>query len=177
MVFLPELRVGGMQIFRSEAFDTGGKVLPQAAAIAAQISVAYVGLTIACAISYRLLGMEGFEAVNHALTTISTGGFSTTDASFGIHQGILEYVAAPFMVMASLPFVRYVQVLAGTTKPLLRDQQVRGFLKTTAFLVVVVAIYRVTANGDGIEHALREATFNVTSIITGTGFASVDYQL
>src|SRR5690606_34347491 len=135
------------------------------------------GLTIACAISYRLLGMEGFEAVNHALTTISTGGFSTTDASFGIHQGILEYVAALFMVMASLPFVRYVQVLAGTTKPLLRDQQVRGFLKTTAFLVVVVAIYRVTANGDGIEHALREATFNVTSIITGTGFASVDYQL
>lgn len=177
MVFLPELRVGGMQIFRSEAFDTGGKVLPRAAAIAAHISVVYVGLTVLCHFAYLAVGMDGFQAVNHALTTLSTGGFSTSDASFGAFQGAPEYVAALFMVLASLPFVRFVQVIAGQTRPMLQDRQVRGFLWTIAFLVAMVAAYRVFANGDHFEHALREGLFNVTSIITGTGYASVDYQL
>lgn len=177
MVFLPELRVGGMQIFRSEAFDTGGKVLPRAAEIAAQIGAIYVGLTVACALAYAAAGMGGFDAVNHALTTLSTGGFSTSDASFGAHQGVPEYLAAVFMVLASLPFVRYIQMLAGNEAPILRDTQVRAFLWTIAGLVLVITAYRVLANGDHWEHALREAVFNVTSIITGTGYASADYQL
>lgn len=177
MVFLPELRVGGMQIFRSEAFDTGGKILPRAAQIAARIMVVYVLLTVACAVSYVLVGMSGFEAVNHGLTTMSTGGFSTSDASFGAYQGAPEYVASFYMVSASLPFVLYVQIISGSVRPLMKDTQVRAFLKTVAVLVAVIALYRVIANGDHAEHAFREAVFNVTSIITGTGYASVDYQL
>ncbi|MCB2135370.1 MAG: TrkH family potassium uptake protein [Rhodobacteraceae bacterium] len=177
MVFLPELRVGGMQLFRSEAFDTGGKVLPRATQIAARIGIAYVILTIMCIIAYVMVGMTGFEAVNHALTTISTGGFSTSDASFGVYQGSPEYVASVFMVLASLPFVRYVQIMAGSTRPFLRDSQVRAFLWVVFTLVLVILAYRVIANGDHAEHAFREALFNVTSIITGTGYASVDYQL
>ena len=177
MVFLPELRVGGMQIFRSEAFDTGGKVLPRAAEIAARISAIYVGLTIACHIAYVMVGMNNFEAANHALTTLSTGGFSTSDASFGAFQGVPEYVASVFMVLASLPFVRYVQVASGSAKPLFRDTQVRAFLWIIAVLVAVITAYRIIANDDHAEHAFREAVFNVTSIITGTGYASVDYQL
>lgn len=177
MVFLPELRVGGMQIFRSEAFDTGGKVLPRAAEIAARISAIYVGLTIACHIAYVVVGMNNFEAANHALTTLSTGGFSTSDASFGVFQGAPEYVASVFMVLASLPFVRYVQIASGSAKPLFRDTQVRAFLWTIAVLVGVITAYRIIANNDHAEHAFREAVFNVTSIITGTGYASVDYQL
>ena len=177
MVFLPELRVGGMQIFRSEAFDTGGKVLPRAAEIAARISAIYVGLTIACHVAYVMVGMDNFEAANHALTTLSTGGFSTSDASFGAFQGVPEYVASIFMVLASLPFVRYVQVASGSAKPLFRDTQVRAFLWIIAVLVAVITAYRIIANDDHAEHAFREAVFNVTSIITGTGYASVDYQL
>ncbi|MEZ5778264.1 MAG: TrkH family potassium uptake protein [Paracoccaceae bacterium] len=177
MVFLPELRVGGMQIFRSEAFDTGGKVLPRAAQIAAQIMGIYVGLTVLCAAAYMIVGMTGFDAVNHALTTVSTGGFSTTDASFGVYQGMPEYLASVFMVLASLPFVRYVQMAAGSPGPLLRDRQVRAFLWVVAVLVAVITAYRIVANDDHAEHAFREAIFNVTSIITGTGYASVDYQL
>ena len=177
MVFLPELRVGGMQIFRSEAFDTGGKVLPRAAEIAARISAIYVGLTIACHVAYVMVGMDNFEAANHALTTLSTGGFSTSDASFGAFQGVPEYVASVFMVLASLPFVRYVQVASGSAKPLFRDTQVRAFLWIIAVLVGVITAYRIIANDDHAEHAFREAVFNVTSIITGTGYASVDYQL
>lgn len=177
MVFLPELRVGGMQIFRSEAFDTAGKILPRAAEIARQIVVIYFGLTLGCFLAYMASGLTGYEAINHALTTVSTGGFSTSDASFGRHQGSAEYVASVFMVLASLPFVRFVQMLGGNAQPLFRDSQVRAFLLVVAALVAVVALYRVIVNGDNAEHALREGVFNVTSIITGTGFASVDYQL
>ncbi|WP_413870132.1 TrkH family potassium uptake protein [Albidovulum sp.] len=177
MVFLPELRVGGMQIFRSEAFDTGGKVLPRAAEIASRIGVIYLALTVANALAYAAVGMNGFDAINHALTTMSTGGFATSDASFAPYQGAPEYLASVFMVIASLPFVRYVQIVAGAARPLLRDTQVRAFLWTIAALVSVITAYRVLANGDHWEHAFREALFNVISVITGTGFASVDYQL
>lgn len=177
MAFLPELRVGGMQIFRSEAFDTDGKVLPRAAEIASRISIVYLGLTIVCILTYVSSGFTVFNSVNHALTTISTGGFSTHDASFGEYQGAPEYVASVFMVLASLPFVRYVQLLAGTAQPIWRDSQIRAFLLVVLALIVAVTFYRLLANDDNFFHALREATFNVTSIITGTGYASVDYQL
>jgi trk system potassium uptake protein TrkH len=177
MVFLPELKVGGMQIFRSEAFETSGKVLPRAAEIASRISVIYFAMTAACIICYLVVGMDGFDAVNHALTTVSTGGFSTYDASFGAYQGPPEYVASVFMVLASLPFVRFVQLAAGTAKPLLRDSQVRTYLLINFALIVVLTWYRMAVNGDLAEHSFREAAFNVTSIITGTGYASVDYQL
>lgn len=176
MAFLPELRVGGMQIFRSEAFETDGKVLPRAAEIAARISGIYLGLTFVCLMAYIMVGMTEFEALNHALTTMSTGGFSTSDASFAVYQGAPEYVASLFMVLASLPFVRYVQFAAGSAGPLIRDSQVRAFLKVIAVLVAIITAYRMLENSDHLESAFREALFNITSIITGTGYASVDYQ-
>ena len=74
MVFLPELRVGGMQIFRSEGFDTFGKILPRATEISSRISVIYLGLTLACAFAYLGPGMNAFDATVHAMTTIATGG-------------------------------------------------------------------------------------------------------
>ena len=177
MVFLPELRVGGMQIFRSEAFDTMGKILPRAGEIASRISVIYLVLTIACGVTYSMLGMAPFDALMHALTTLSTGGFSNYDASFGTFQGPLEYAAAVFMISASLPFVRYIQLVAGTAKPILQDSQIRAYLITILGLAVFFAAYRVVLNDDHWEHGFREALFNVTSIISGTGYASVDYQL
>ena len=176
MVFLPELRVGGMQIFRSEAFETMGKILPRAAEIAKRISVIYLTLTVACGVTYAALGMGPFDATVHAMTSISTGGFSTTDDSFGAFQGPMEYAAAIFMILASLPFVRYVQMVAGTAKPFFADTQARAYLATILILTIFFAIYRLVVNGDQLEHGLREAIFNVTSIISGTGYASTDYQ-
>lgn len=177
MVFMPELRIGGMQIFRSEAFDTMGKILPRAAEIASQISWIYVSLTLACFLSYTALGLSTFDAANHALTTVSTGGFSTSDASFGAFQGPPEYVATVFMILASLPFVRYIQLIAGTARPLWRDSQIHAYLIAIGAVVLVLALFRVASEGYPTEPALREALFNVTSIISGTGYASVDYQL
>jgi trk system potassium uptake protein TrkH len=177
MVFLPELRVGGMQIFRSESFDTMGKVLPRAVQIAAQIAYFYIGLTMACGVAYVMVGMSTFEALNHALTTMSTGGFSTSDASFGAFQGAPEYVASFFMILASLPFVRYVQLLSGSAKPLLRDSQLRAYLAAIFGFTIVFTLFRLFVFGDHAEEGFREGLFNVVSIISGTGYASVDYQL
>ncbi|MGX9351779.1 TrkH family potassium uptake protein [Shimia sp. W99] len=176
MVFLPELRVGGMQIFRSEAFDTMGKILPRATAISAQISVIYVGLTLACLTTYALMGMPVFDAVVHALTTVSTGGFSTRDASFGAFSGPMEYAASVFMILAALPFVRYVQMVNGQSRPLLRDSQVHVFLITIGVLVLLFTVVLTRIFPHHWEQSFREALFNITSIISGTGYASVDYM-
>ncbi|MCD1625837.1 MAG: TrkH family potassium uptake protein [Paracoccaceae bacterium] len=176
MVFLPELRVGGMQIFKSEAFETMGKILPRASAIASQISIIYVGLTIACMFTYLVMGMSAFDATVHALTTISTGGFSTRDASFGAFAGSMEYAASVYMILAALPFVRFVQLINGSAQPLWRDTQVRWFIGIIMGLSVGTALILTNIFPNHPEQAFREALFNISSIMTGTGYASVDYM-
>ena len=176
MVFLPELRAGGMQIFRSEGFDTFGKILPRAREIASRISVVYLALTIACGVTYFALGMGGFDAMVHAMTTIATGGFANYDASFGAFGAPVEYAATLFMALAALPFVRYIQLLAGSWDAPLRDAQVRGFLLTLAVAAAVMVVWLAAASDQPPEEALRKAAFNVTSILTGTGYASADYM-
>lgn len=176
MVFLPELRIGGMQIFRSEAFDTMGKILPRATQIASSISTIYVGLTLVCVLAYLATGMNAFDATVHALTTVSTGGFANYDASFGAFSGSAEWVATVFMILAALPFVRYVQLLNGNHRALFRDSQARAFLWTIGLLSVVTTMVLLTIFPHHPEQALREAAFNITSIMSGTGYASVDYM-
>ncbi|MCE0505338.1 TrkH family potassium uptake protein [Roseivivax sp. GX 12232] len=176
MVFLPELRVGGMQIFRSEAFDTMGKVLPRAAEISSSISSIYITITLICALSYIATGMSVFDATVHALSTVSTGGFSNYDASFSTFSGSAEYVSTIFMVLAALPFVRYVQLMNGQEAAILRDSQIRAFLTIIALLVALAAAILVMGSQHPPERALRQALFNIVSIMTGTGYASADYM-
>ena len=176
MVFLPELRVGGMQIFKSEAFDTMGKILPRAGEIASRISTIYIGMTLACILTYLSMGMNTFDATVHALTTISTGGFSNYDISFAHFSGNMEWAASVFMVLAALPFVRYVQMINGHVQPLFQDTQVRAFLATAGVLVLITASVLRVFFPHHWEQALREALFNIISIMTGTGYASVDYM-
>ena len=176
MVFLPELRVGGMQIFRTEGFDTMGKILPRATEIASRVAVVYVGLTIACTTAYFALGMDGFDAICHAMTTIATGGFANSDQSFGAYPPATAYAAILFMALAALPFVRYVQLISGGSLAILRDSQVRAFIATLALIGAVMLLYQVAADDRPFEPALRAAFFNVTSLLTGTGYASEDYM-
>ena len=176
MVFLPELRVGGMQIFRSEGFDTFGKILPRATEISSRISVIYFLLTGACAFAYFLAGMETFDAICHAMTTVATGGFANYDGSFGAFGPGVEYVAVVFMLLAALPFVRYVQILAGSARPFFRDPQIRSFFLILGTCVLIIALWLWFRAGALNEEAFRKALFNVTSIVTGTGYASADYM-
>ncbi|MFY9237280.1 MAG: TrkH family potassium uptake protein, partial [Roseovarius sp.] len=176
MVFLPELRVGGMQIFKAEGFDTFGKILPRATEIASRISVIYLAMTLLCITAYLAAGLDVFDATVHALTTISTGGMANYDSSFGALPAASHYVAAIFMVLAALPFVRFVQLTAGTAKPLLQDPQVRAFFGTIMVIVAVLTLWRFIQLENPSEATFRAALFNTISIITGTGYASENYM-
>ena len=175
MVFLPELRVGGMQIFRTEGFDTFGKILPRATEISSRISVIYFGVTAAAGLSYLASGMGVFDSAIHAMTTVATGGFSNYDDSFSGLPPMAEYTAVIFMILAALPFVRYVQMISGSPTAIFHDSQVRAFLITLVIIFILLTAY-MWQQGQGGEAGLRKALFNVTSILTGTGYASADYM-
>ncbi len=176
---LPMLRVGGMQLFRMESSDTSDKVLPRAAQIASSIGVLYLLLTMACASAYGLAGMPWFDAVAHSMTTIATGGFSTSDASIGrFNSPGIEAVATVFMLLGSLPFVLYLQAVRGDWLSLLRDRQVLWFLGIVVTGITTMTLYLINSVDalTGFE-ALRFASFNVVSMITGTGYATTDFGL
>ncbi|MFN3955514.1 MAG: TrkH family potassium uptake protein [Pararhodobacter sp.] len=174
LIFLPVMKVGGMQHFRSEGFDTMGKVMPRVADISLMLVQIYLGLTILAALAYLMAGMGAFDAVNHALTTIATGGYSTRDASFVEFSPLAQNVSTVLMWLAGLPFIRYVQLVNGSVTPLLRDVQVHAYLRWTLYAVGLVAGYRLLEGGVPVEQVLRESAFNTISLMSGTGYGSAD---
>ncbi|PZX53570.1 trk system potassium uptake protein TrkH [Cereibacter changlensis] len=172
MIFLPVMRVGGMQFFRTEGFDTMGKVLPRATDIAWALLQVYVGLTAVCGLTYLALGMSVLDATVNAMATIATGGFSPADASFGKYPGAAEYAGALFMFLGSLPYIRFAQMVNGAPTALWRDAQLRALTRWLAYAVAMVVLWRLMTSDQAAEQVFREALFNVTSIFTGTGFFS-----
>jgi trk system potassium uptake protein len=173
---LPMLGVGGMQLFRTESSDQSEKALPRAAQISAVISIIYLTLTLAAAIAYWFAGMTPFEAVCHAMTTIATAGFSTSDQSFGHFQNAnIEWIATGFMIIGSIPFMLYFELVRGRRGAIWRDAQVQWFIGLVVVAVGLMAIWLWLYQGVAGEVALRHAAFNTISVITGTGYASADY--
>jgi trk system potassium uptake protein TrkH len=177
VAILPVLQVGGMQLFRMESSDTSEKVLPRTAQIATAIAVIYLVLSVVCAAAYWTAGMTPFEAVTHAMTTIATGGFSTSDASLGYFDNpTIDWIAILFMIMGGMPFVLFLQAVRGKPLLLWRDGQVRWFLSIILCGVVALSLWQ-WQGGDPIWHAVRQAAFNVVSIITGTGYSTTDFSM
>ncbi len=174
LVFLPEMRVGGMQFFRSEGFDTFGKALPRTIDISKGVLNVYLVLTLACTFAYFALGMGVFDATVHALTTVATGGFSTRDASFGAYSAGLQYACIVFMTLATLPFVRLMQGVQGQLRPLWQDSQVRTYLRWLAYAALLIVGYEVAVSGHIDEEGVRARLFNMVSIFSGTGFGDGD---
>lgn len=172
MIFLPLMRIGGMQFFRTEGFDTFGKALPRATDIARQLLVVYVGLTAICIATYAAVGMTALDAVVNGFATIATGGFSPSDISFSKYPGAGEYFGALFMFLASLSYIRYVQLVNGAALPLWQDLQARAYLRWLLGAVAMVAAWQIVTTDMAVEPAFREALFNLTSIMSGTGFFS-----
>ncbi|MEN0087101.1 MAG: TrkH family potassium uptake protein [Pseudomonadota bacterium] len=173
---LPMLQIGGMQLFKAEAFDTAEKILPRATQISGSLTGVFVGFTIACAFAYLLAGMTPLDAFAHAMTTVATGGHSTHDASIAwFDSAQIEIIATVFMLAGAIPFILYVQSLQGSFRGLLKDQQVRLFLTLIAiFSAVAYAMALSAAEPEGMRTFIT-AAFNVTSIMTGTGYASTNY--
>ena len=177
MLFLPIMRVGGMQYFKSEGFDTLGKVLPRALDIAQGLLNVYVGLTLIAVIVYMALGMSGFDATVHAFTSVSTGGFSTTDASFAGFSHPQQYAGVVFMFLASIPFVRLILLSQGQLRPLLHDIQARTYLRWIIYAVAISATWRSFEEGGFSEEIFRNTLFNTVSIMSGTGYGDGDVTL
>ncbi len=178
VAIMPMLHVGGMQLFKVEAFETTDKALPKAAQISASISAIYVGLTLIWALALWLADMTPFEAITHAMTTIATGGFSTSDGSVGhFDSGAVDGIITLGMIAGSLPFMLYLRCLRGNFTALLRDTQVQWFLAIIVMLIMLTSGFLWVQKGLDPIQALRFGSFNVVSIITGTGFATTDYQL
>ena len=177
LAVLPMLRVGGMQLFRMESSDRSEKAMPRTAQVATAIGGIYLILTLVWAFALWLAGMSGFDAVAHAMTTIATGGYSTVDGSIGHYDSaLIDMIITLGMIVGGLPFLLYLMAVQGNTGALFRDTQVQWFLTVLALVIVLVAGWLWMGNGIDPLQSLRFASFNVVSIMTGTGFATASFD-
>ena len=176
LAVLPMLSIGGMQLFKTESYETPDKVVPKAASFAAGISIVYITLTVIWALMLWVAGMPLFDSIAHAMTTLATGGYSTrSDSLAAFNSSSIEIIVIFGMIVGSLPFVHYLAITKKGLKNLFKDDQVKLFLTLIVFVVLIVTIY-LNLNDIPFLEALRLASFNVISIITGTGFGTSDFN-
>ncbi|MEO1028776.1 MAG: TrkH family potassium uptake protein [Pseudomonadota bacterium] len=179
IAILPMLRVGGMQLFQIESSDMSGKFLPRVTEITTQTGLVYLGLSILCALAYASNGMDGFDAINHAMTTMAAGGYSTHDTSFIEATPGAQTTAIVFMILAGLPFAAFVLLVRGNPNLLLRKSQPRTYLSLISLATLTLIVYNLVGPGSAVfsdfSTALRTTLFNVVSVMTGTGYASANY--
>lgn len=173
MALLPMLQVGGMQLYRTESSEKGEKELRSATGYALATLGVYLGLVVLAALTYWVGGMIPFDAVTHAMTTLSTGGYSNYDSSFGHFQSpFLQWSGTVFMLAGGLPFAWYIRVY---TRRTLRSEQVSAFVKSVAVVIVLLTLWLTWDLGVPILDAARLVSFNVVSVVTTTGYATADY--
>jgi len=175
IAILPLLRVGGMRLFQTESSDWSEKVMPRSHVAGRYLITIYAVFTLAAFVAFLLTGMSSFDAINHAMSTVATGGFSTSDASMGKFGPSAHWVAVFFMLLGSLPFTLYVMTLRGNRTAVFRDQQVRGFVVMLTVTSVLFSGWYWLNNEIPMLDALRVVTFSVVSVVTTTGFAVDDY--
>lgn len=175
ITILPFLRVGGMRLFQTESSDWSDKSMPRFQAMARGLLVVYLGLTVLCTGSYWLAGMTPFDAINHAMATVSTGGFATDDSSMGRFSLDILWISTFFMILGGLPFTLYIRFLHSRRLASLKDEQVVAFLVIVVGLVIALTLQRMTVSDESFFSILTHNAFNIVSVITTTGFASQDY--
>ena len=176
LAVLPMLSIGGMQLFKTESYETPDKVVPKAASFAAGISMVYISLTTLWALMLWIAGMPIFDSIAHAMTTIATGGYSTKSESLAAFaSSSIEIIIIFGMIVGSLPFVHYLSISKNGFKNLIKDDQVKLFLTLIIFVVFIISIYLSFQNIPYVD-AVRLASFNVISILTGTGFGTSDFN-
>ena len=176
---LPLLNIGGMQLFKTEGPDATEKILPKAREVTITISIIYLSLTAACGLAYWFFDMNVFDSVAHAMTTIATGGFSTYSNSIGHFQNpSIEIVAIIFIILGSIPFFSYLKFVKGNKKIFFNDVQIKGLIYILIFSIILMFFYLLFTNKElyFLEN-LRISTFNIVSILSGTGYVTEDFSL
>ncbi|MCG2460979.1 TrkH family potassium uptake protein [Flavobacteriaceae bacterium F89] len=189
IAILPLLGIGGMQLFAAEApGPTGDKLHPRITDTAKRLWLIYLGYTIAESILLKFAGMSYFDAINHSMATLSTGGFSTKNASLAYwnNQPLIQYIVILFMFLAGSNFVLSYFAFKGKIQRVLRDEEFRfytGFIITFTLIAalviyfqahVPVSNYHPMVWGEG-EGAFRHALFQVLTVVTTTGFVTADF--
>ncbi|WP_299007095.1 TrkH family potassium uptake protein [uncultured Shewanella sp.] len=176
VAILPFLNVGGMRLFRTESSDWSDKTVPRTQLMAKNLLFVYCSLTLLCYVAYHYSGMSWFDAINHAMSTLSTGGFSTSDKSMAAFSHEAQWFAVLFMISGSLPLLLFVYSLQQSSLKVWNDSQVKGFLLFLLIVSVALSIWLAIARDMPYLDALRLSTFNVVSVVSTTGFGLTDYD-
>tara|TARA_B100000700_G_scaffold1492_1_gene1914 strand:- start:338 stop:1471 length:1134 start_codon:yes stop_codon:yes gene_type:complete len=177
ITLMPLMNVGGMQLFKISSNDKAEKILPKSKEISLRLILVYSFLTFVCAVFYNFFGMNFFDSLTHAMTTIATGGFSNYNESIGyFNSSTIEITSIIFIILGSIPFIAYIKFLNGDRKILISDTQIRSFLKII-FISIILLFFYLTLNNKGFsEISLRSISFNVISILTGTGYVTEKFD-
>lgn len=178
ITIFPFMKIGGMQIFQMESSDNFGKITPQISRMAKLIILTFFILVVLCTLSLYIAGMDWFDSISHALSTIATGGFSTKDSSIGYYNNVyFEIIISFFMILGAIPFTYFVRIWQKNREVRTsQNYQIIYFLKIVLFFVLAVTICLFVTKQFGFFTSLRHASFNVISILSTTGFASQDYN-
>ena len=179
ITILPLLKVGGMQLFKMEGPDTTEKILPRTNEVATIIISTYIILTVLCGFFYWLFGMSVFDSISHAMTTIATGGFSTHNDSIGFFKNSnIEIIASIFIILGSIPFISYLKFVKGNKRIFFQDIQIKGLIYLLTISIVIMFLYLILINYESnLFDKIRISSFNVISILSGTGYVTDDFGL
>ena len=177
ITLMPTMNVGGMQLLKVSSSDASEKILPKTKEIAIRLIIIYLILTFLCAFFYKISGMEFFDSLTHSMTTIATGGFSNYNDSIGHFNNFkIEITSMIFIVLGSIPFIAYIKYLNGKKNIFFNDTQIKSFIKIIFFSILILFLYLTFFNKNFSEISLRSISFNVISILTGTGYVTQKFD-
>ena len=177
ITLMPIMNVGGMQLFKVSSSDASEKILPKTKEITLRLILIYLILTFLCSFFYNICGMKFFDSLTHSMTTIATGGFSNYNESIGYFNNIkIEIISMIFIILGSIPFIAYIKFLSGKKNIFYTDTQIKSFIKIIFYSILILFIYLTIFNKSFSDVSLRSISFNVISILTGTGYVTQKFD-
>ena len=177
ITLMPIMNVGGMQLFKVSSTDASEKILPKTKEITLRLILIYLILTFLCSFFYNICGMKFFDSLTHSMTTIATGGFSNYNESIGYFNNIkIEIISMIFIILGSIPFIAYIKFLSGKKNIFYTDTQIKSFIKIIFYSILILFIYLTIFNKSFSDVSLRSISFNVISILTGTGYVTQNFD-
>ena len=177
ITLMPIMNVGGMQLFKISSNDKNEKILPKTKEISIRLIYIYLSLTFTCSVIYKLCGMSFFDSFTHAMTTIATGGFSNYNESIGYFNNFyIELTSIIFILSGSIPFLAYLKFINGDRNILFSDTQIKSFFKIILFSIAILFFYLAIVNRSFTDISLMSVSFNVISILTGTGYVTENFS-
>nr|MDA8096125.1 TrkH family potassium uptake protein [Clostridia bacterium] len=178
VALIPSLRIAGMQFYRAEVSGpTKTKVLPRVAQTSRQLFKVYVVFTLLEVVALRFAGLPWFDSVIHTFGTVATGGFSSRNLSVGAYNSLaVELIIVFFMLLCGINFALHIRAMQGKPQVLWRDRETQVFLLVALVAVAVISTNLISVTGTSLGASVRDSLFQVASIVTSTGFATVDFN-